>query len=117
MSLYCRLINVKKGRKDEYIRLHQTPRQEVREIMIKHGMSNHAIFSKGDLLISVFNYTGDDYSADMKAIGDHPATKAWWKIIAPLQEPFKDRKEDEWWTLAEPVAGFGWELNETGGKK
>ena len=50
----------------------------------------------------------------MKAIGNHPATKSWWKIISPLQEPFQDRAAGEWWALAEPVAAFGWEIN-TGG--
>ncbi len=117
MAIYCRMIRVKPENREEYVRLHQNPRQEVRDVMIASGITRHAIFNKENLLVSVFEYEGSDFEADMKAVGDHPATKVWWEIINPMQEPMENRSPGEWWTMFEPVTAYGWEISETGGNK
>jgi L-rhamnose mutarotase len=109
------MIRVKPGHRKEYICLHKNPRQEVRNVMKKNGIEKHAIFIKDEVLVSVFEYTGDNFKADMKAVGDHPATRAWWEIISPMQEPLENRRPGEWWTMFEPITAYGWEISETEG--
>lgn len=106
MKYYCRMIKVKEGCREEYLRLHQEPREELQRVMKDNGMKRHAIFIRGDLLVSCFEYDGKDFERDMKRIGDHPVTKAWWERTSPLQEPMEDIEEGEWWSFLEPVTFF-----------
>lgn len=58
---------------------------------------NYSIYRHGDLLFSYFEYTGDDYEADMAAIAADPETQRWWAVQMPLQRPLEDRADGEWW--------------------
>jgi cytidyltransferase-like protein len=35
-------------------------------------------------------------------MGADPVTRDWWKLTDPMQEPFPDRKDGEWWLQLEP---------------
>jgi L-rhamnose mutarotase len=100
------MINVKEGCRDEYIRLHNQPRDAVQKVMRENGICRHAIFIKDNLLVSWFEYNGSDFETDMKAIGDNREIQKWWEKTSPLQEPVANRKEGEWWTFLEPVTFF-----------
>ena len=54
-------------------------------------------------LFSYFEYTGDDYESDMKAMADDESTKRWWKETDPCQFPLPNRKERDQWSLMEMV--------------
>lgn len=80
-----------------YERLHAAVWPEVLARLSASNVSNYSIYRYGDLLISYFEYTGDDYDADMAAMAADPATQRWWAVCEPLQRPVTDRAEGEWW--------------------
>ena len=41
-------------------------------------------------LFAYLEYTGDDFAADMKKMGDDPETVRWWKETDPCQSPLPD---------------------------
>ncbi|CAN5321090.1 L-rhamnose mutarotase [soil metagenome] len=82
---------------EEYERLHAAVWPEVLARLSASNVSNYSIYRYGDLLISYFEYTGDDYDADMAAMAADPATQRWWAVCEPLQRPVTDRAEGEWW--------------------
>ena len=61
------------------------------------NIRNYSIYHKDGWLFSYFEYTGDDFAADMKKMADDPETRRWWDVCTPLQEPLETRSEGEWW--------------------
>ncbi|MDR2305555.1 MAG: L-rhamnose mutarotase [Treponema sp.] len=55
------------------------------------------------LLFSYFEYTGDNYEADMAKMAADPATRKRWDVCKPRQKPLDTRGEGEWWADAEEV--------------
>jgi L-rhamnose mutarotase len=54
-------------------------------------------------LFSYFEYMGTDFAADMAKMAADPATKRWWLLTDPCQEPLPDRAPGEWWSPMEEV--------------
>lgn len=54
-------------------------------------------------LFSYFEYTGNDFEADMAKMAADPLTQQWWKETDPCQFPVKNRAEGEWWAKMEEV--------------
>ena len=48
------------------------PWPEVNEMIKKCNISNYSIYYRNGYLFSCFEYTGDDYEADMKKMADDP---------------------------------------------
>lgn len=71
------------------------------------GIRNYSIFLRDGVLFSYFEYAGDDFEADMQAMADDPETQRWWDVCKPLQEPFENRSEGEWWASMEEVFHHG----------
>lgn len=82
---------------EEYERLHAAVWPAVLERLAASNIANYSIYRHGEMLFSYFEYTGDDYEADMAAMADDPATQEWWAVCTPLQRPLDDRAEGEWW--------------------
>jgi L-rhamnose mutarotase len=57
----------------------------------------------GDLLISYFEYVGEDYDADMAGIAADPESQRWWKLTDPCQESVSDPTSGQWWTPIEEI--------------
>jgi L-rhamnose mutarotase len=55
------------------------------------------------LLFSYFEYTGDDFAADMARMAADPETRRWWKETDPCQVPLPTRGEKEFWSRMEEV--------------
>jgi L-rhamnose mutarotase len=87
----------------EYERLHADVWPAVLARLTASNVSNYSIFRHGELLFSYFEYTGDDYAADMAAIAADPATQGWWEVCNPLQRPLPDRAEGDWWKVIPEV--------------
>ena len=95
-------IRVLPDRIEEYERLHAEPWPGVLATLGAANVHNYSIFRHGDLLFAYFEYTGDDFAADMARIAADPVTQAWWKLTDAMQEPLPGRGEGEWWlTLPE----------------
>ena len=54
-------------------------------------------------LFSYFEYTGEDFEADMKKMAADPTTQKWWKETDPCQFGLENRPEGEWWKSMEEV--------------
>jgi L-rhamnose mutarotase len=97
---YGSLIKVKKKFEERYIILHKHTFPGVLERLKKSNITNYSIFLLDGVLFSHFEYVGTDFNKDMELMGNE-VTKDWWKLTDPMQEPFENRKEGEWWASAE----------------
>jgi L-rhamnose mutarotase len=103
---YGSLIKVKKEFEEQYIILHNHAFPGVLDRIHKSNITNYSIFLLDGVLFSHFEYAGSDFEKDMAAMGDE-VTKEWWKLTDPMQEPFENRKEGEWWASAELLYRMG----------
>lgn len=101
------VVGLNRKTAEEYVILHAHVWPEVLDRLRKSNVRNYSIFmgelDDGNLyLFSYFEYVGDDFEADMKAISEDPATQQWWKLTDPLQKRVKDTpKGDQWKTITE----------------
>jgi len=108
MKRYGMVIGLREDKIDEYRRLHQAVWPEVLEKIRECRIRNYSIFLRRlpdgrHYLFSYFEYTGDDFDADMARMAADPVTQEWWKLCGPCQIPLEDREEGEWWASMEEV--------------
>ena len=105
---YGMVIGVRPEKIDEYKRLHANTWPGVLKKIRECNIKNYSIYlkevAKGKYyLFSYFEYTGDNFKADMASMAADSTTKKWWKETDPCQIPIPMRKEDEWWSTMEEV--------------
>jgi L-rhamnose mutarotase len=108
MQRYGSVIGVKAEALDKYKALHAAPWPEINAKIKACNIRNYSIyltqFPDGNhYLFSYFEYTGDDFGADMQKMADDPKTKEWWSHTDPMQVPLSNRKEGQWWKTMEEV--------------
>ncbi len=97
------VIGVNPEKLEEYKELHANPWQEVDSMLKAANIQNYSIYLKDNLLFGYWEYTGTDYDADMKMLGEHPKVKEWLTLTDPCQVPLESREEGEWWSMMEEV--------------
>jgi len=102
------VIRLRPGKVEEYKALHAAVWPEVLATITACGIHNYSIFLKRlddgrDYLFSYFEHVGDDLRADMARMAADPATRRWWTLTEPLQEPLPTRAGGEWWAAMEEV--------------
>lgn len=97
MKRVASVIGLPAANRAEYEQYHAAVWPGVLERLALSNIHNYSIYRHGELLFSYFEYTGDDYDADMAAIAADPETQRWWAVQEPLQAPLDDRAEGEWW--------------------
>ena len=102
VTRYGSVIGVKEESLAKYKDLHANPWQAVNEQIRKSNIQNYSIyltqFPDGKYyLFSYFEYTGDDFDADMAKMAEDPTTQKWWKETDPCQIPLSNRPEGEFW--------------------
>ena len=108
MQRYGSVIGLKPEKIEEYKRLHADVWPDVLKMIEQCNIHNYSIYL-GELeqgnyyLFSYFEYTGDDFDADMAKMAADPTTQKWWTICEPCQSPIPTRKEGEWWANMEEV--------------
>ena len=100
---YASLIDVRPESGEEYKKLHAAFWPGVLEQIKRSNIQNYSIFLHDSRLYSYFEYTGDDFSADMDAMAQDPETQRWWDVCKPLQKKVPTAKEDEWWAEMKEV--------------
>jgi len=105
---YGSAIGIKQENIAEYKRLHAAVWPEILAKLRDVHVRNYSIYlaevRPGEYyLFSYFEYTGDDFKADMARMAADPDTKRWWTHTDPLQVPVPTRKEGEWWHTLEEV--------------
>lgn len=99
------VIRIKPEKIDEYKELHANAWPEVLEKISECNIRNYTIFLREpeNLLFGMYEYHGDDFEADMARMAEDPATRRWWALTDPCQEPLGSRAPDEWWVPMEEV--------------
>jgi L-rhamnose mutarotase len=78
--------------------------RQIRECNIQNFSIYLTQFPDGQYyLFSYFEYTGDDFQADMAKMAADPTTQAWWKETDPCQLPLANRPEGQWWKPMDEV--------------
>jgi len=101
------VIELKPEKKDYYVKLHAETWPSVLDRICKSNIHNYSIYLselEGKLyLFAYFEYTGDDWDADMKAIADDPEIQRWWKETDPCQVRLPGTPEGEQWLKIDEV--------------
>jgi L-rhamnose mutarotase len=103
MKRYGSVIGVRAEKLEEYKKLHAAVWPDVLKMIKECNIENYSIYYHDGLLFSYFEYTGNDYEADMAKMAADPVTQKWWDVCKPCQRPLESRKEGEWWADAEEV--------------
>jgi L-rhamnose mutarotase len=102
---FGRVIGIREDRIADYRWLHADSHPGVRDLLKKANMSNFSIFIRKlpddrDYLFLYFEYTGEDYKADMAALAAEPRNKEWLSVCDPMQIPLPGESS---WAEMEPV--------------
>lgn len=97
MRRFGQVIGIKPEAIEEYERLHAKVWPEVLATISACNIRNYTIFRHGQTLFAYFEYIGEDFAADMAKMAADARTREWWTHTDPLQVPFSDRAEGEWW--------------------
>lgn len=78
---------------EEYKRVHDDSHPGVRDLLTKYNMENFSIFLhqiEGKWYeFGCYEYTGDDFEADMAKLDKEPRNIEWLKKCDPMQKPLK----------------------------
>jgi L-rhamnose mutarotase len=111
MQRICQLIHVRPEAIEEYTRIHAEVWPAVLARLAASNITNYSIFLRRpeNLLISYYEYVGDDLAADQAAIAADPETRRWWAVTDPLQQPLASLPPSEgseaggWWAPTDEV--------------
>ncbi len=99
------VIGVRPEKVAEYKRLHAQPWPEMDRALTAAHIRNYSIYLREpeNLLFGYWEYTGTDYAADMKVLGELAVTRRWLALTDPCQMPFNSAKAGEWWSFMPEV--------------
>ena len=105
---YGMVVGLKPDKIEYYKQLHAAAWPGVLAKIGECHIRNYSIYlrevEKGQyLLFSYFEYTGDDFEADMARMAADPETQRWWKETDPCQTPIATRRDKELWSRMEEV--------------
>jgi len=105
MQRIARIIRLKPVDIDEYKRIHAEVWPDVLATITACHIRNYSIFLREpeNLLFAYFEYHGEDLDADMAEMAKDEATRRWWTITDPMQEPIDSAAKGEWWASTEMV--------------
>ena len=101
MKRFGSVIKIKAHRQEEYKACHASVPPAVLATIKDCNIQNYSIYCKDGFLFSYFEYTGEDYDADMAKMAEDPATQEWWDYVKPMQIPLESRGDGEWWASME----------------
>jgi len=108
MKRYGMVIGLQPDKVEEYKRLHAAVWPAVLKMIRECNIRNYSIFLRTlddgrPYLFSYFEYTGNDFAADMAKMAADSITQQWWSFCKPCQAPLASREEGEWWAEMEEV--------------
>ena len=103
MKRVASVIGLKAENREEYERYHAAVWPAVLARLTASNIHNYSIYRHGELLFSYFEYTGEDYDADMASVAADPETQRWWALMEPMQEKWSTAAPDEWWSTMTEV--------------
>ena len=105
---YGSVVGVKSEKVERYKELHAAAWPEVLAMLRRSHIRNYSIYLRKladgrHYLFSYFEYTGNDFAADMARIAADPATQRWWAECVPCLDLLPDRAPGEIWSPLEEV--------------
>ena len=105
---YGMVTGVRAEKLEYYKQLHAKPWKQVIKKIEECNIRNYSIFLEkiGDsyFLFSYFEYTGNDFDADMKKMAADKLTQQWWKETDPCQIPLPEAMlKHQVWTQMEEI--------------
>lgn len=98
---FGQVIGLKPEKQTIYNMLHAHPWKPVNKIIKECHVQNYSIYEtelEGKLyLFAYFEYTGDDFAADMAKMAKDETMQAWWKLTDPCQIRLPGTPEGEQW--------------------
>lgn len=105
---YGMVLRLRNDKVDEYVRLHEAVWPDVLAAITACNIRNYSIFLRllddgRHYLFSYFEYHGTDFAADMRKMSADAATRRWWAVCEPCQDPIETRATGEWWAQMSEV--------------
>jgi len=105
---YGAVVGLKPEKVARYKELHAAAWPGVLAMLTQCHIRNYSIYFRTladgrPYLFSYFEYTGEDFAADMKAIAADETTQRWWAECIPCLELLPDRAPNEIWSPLEEV--------------
>ena len=99
------VIGIKPDRITAYEALHANSNKGVRDLLNKYNMHNFSIFihqldDGRYYLFGYYEYTGNDYKADMQRLAQESRNKQWLQMTDPMQMPLRGEKT---WSMMQEV--------------
>ena len=98
MRRFGQILKLKPEHRDEYVREHAAVWPDVLAQIRRSNLRNYSIFLRDGILFAYFEYVGDDFAADMRAMAADPATQRWWALMEPMQQKWPSAAAGDWWT-------------------
>lgn len=93
----AQVIRLDPARIVDYEALHADVWADVLDRLSRSGIRNHSIYRYGTLLFANFEYVGEDFAFDMAQMATDEATRRWWAVCEPMQQPVDECVAGEWW--------------------
>jgi L-rhamnose mutarotase len=95
------VIGVKPEKLALYKELHAQPWPEMNAALSAANIHNYSIYLREpeNLLFGYWEYSGSDFTADMKHLGELAITKKWLALTDPCQAKLASAGPDEWWAF------------------
>src|ERR1019366_9882712 len=92
MKRYAMTIGLRADKLDEYKRLHAAVWPDVLRRIKQSHIENYSIYLRQlddgqPYLFGYFEYTGNDFQADMAAMPADETTQRWWAVCKPCPKP------------------------------
>ena len=93
---FGQIIEIRPEQFDRYKSHHVTDWPDVLATIKACNIQNYSIFRKNGISFACFEYTGNDFNADMLKMQKNTVTREWWKIFKPMQQPVTKYLNDGW---------------------
>ncbi len=108
MKRFGCVAKVRPDKLDEYVKLHAEVWPRVLEMIGECNIRNYSIYltklpDGSHYLFSYFEYTGEDFEADMKRMAADEETQRWWAVCKPCLQPTEDVPPGEVWAPMQEV--------------
>jgi L-rhamnose mutarotase len=101
VTRYGSVIGLHPEHLETYKHLHANAWPEINRMIKECNIRNYSIYHNDGLLFSYFEYTGENFEADMAKMAADEMTQKWWDLCKPCQRPLDTREEGEWWSNME----------------
>ena len=103
MIRFGQIIGIRPEQFERYKSYHAAVWPVVMATIKDCNIQNYSIFQKNGFLFAYFEYTGDDFKADMLKMSNNKKKQEWWEIVKPMQQPVANSLKNEWWSNMEEI--------------